>query len=56
MEDDVVFCDSITKESVDLEYHINCVEISKEEDELSKFIQMHLLNGGIQVSLFGSLL
>jgi len=38
MENNVVYCDSIPKESVDLEYHIQCVESSKEDDELSKRI------------------
>lgn len=38
MENNVVYCDRIPKETVDLEYHIQCVDSSKEDDELSKRI------------------
>ena len=38
MENNMVYCDSIPKESVDLDYHIQCVESSKEDDELSRRI------------------
>jgi len=38
MENNVVYCDSISKESVDLEHHIRCVKSSKEDGELSKLI------------------